>query len=88
MIKEDSNKKSRIAVILEDIEKMRSLFEKYTFCFVSRVGNKCTHKLAKVAVKPVRNVSWEGNFPMWLHKSVQTDHSGSYLLVTDIVLSS
>lgn len=67
MLREEGDKESKIAVILEDIEKIRDLFEKCTFSFVSRVGNKCTHKLVKVVVKLVRNFSWEGAFPMRLH---------------------
>ncbi|XP_071921741.1 uncharacterized protein [Coffea arabica] len=82
MIMKESIRDSRVAVILEDIQNMKSLFDKCTFSFVNRLGNGCAHNLAKFAVKLVRQVDWEGNFPMWLKESAQKDLLVSYPVVT------
>ena len=56
LINKENEKESRIDIILKDIANMRCLFDKCAFSFGHRVGNKCAHMLAKLAVQPVRNV--------------------------------
>ena len=74
MIREKKVYKSKVAVLLEDIQKMKGLFDQYTFSFVNRLGNSYAHNLAKFAVKLVIDVDWEGNFPMRLKESTENDY--------------
>ena len=89
MIGEENVKESRVAISLEDIQKMKGLFDKCIYIFsINRLGNNCAHNLAKFAVKLVRDVDWEGNFFIWLKESAQNDLLGSNPFVADLVISS
>ena len=67
---------------------MKELFDQCTFSFVNKIGNSCAHNLAKFAVKLVRDVVWEENFPMWLKESAQKDLLDSNPFIADLIISS
>ena len=56
MIMEENVMESRTAVILDDIDNMRGLFDQCTFSFVNRIGNIYAQNLAKFAVRFVKNL--------------------------------
>lgn len=62
VIIEENTQESRIAVILEDIERMRGLFDQCTFSFVNRTGNQSAHELAKFALSLVKYANGENLF--------------------------
>lgn len=48
MIREGNVKESRVAVLLEDIQKMKDLFDQCTFSFVNKIGNSLCTQSSKV----------------------------------------
>ena len=87
MINKENRKEAGVDFILEDIANMKCLFDKCTFSFVHRAGNKCAHRLAKFVVKLTRNVEWEECFPIWLYESAQNDYRGRNFDVSNLVIS-
>nr|XP_027109257.1 uncharacterized protein LOC113729129 [Coffea arabica] len=55
-----------IATILEDVQDLRTDFDRCSFVFISRATNEISHALAHFAVKLVHSIESENDFPIWL----------------------
>ena len=55
-----------IATILEDVQDLKTGFDRCSFVFISRAANEISHALAHIAVKLVHSIEWENDFPIWL----------------------
>ena len=69
-----NNKDSNIETILEDILKLRELFDQCNFSFFHRSRNDIFRWLAKFAIRLVNDVKLDTSFPMWIKDLTQKDY--------------
>ncbi|KAI8560332.1 hypothetical protein RHMOL_Rhmol04G0247200 [Rhododendron molle] len=75
MLQGKSQIKACLNVIVQDTLSFICHFLSCSFQFVPRNGNRVANAIAKFALSLDSPLTWQGNFPSWVHREVTFDVS-------------